>query len=332
MRPSGSCPTGMHKLVLVARAVACWIVARLRTVKDADGVNGRPAALYSLGGIDSIPSDLGLKTIRARRRAIGEEHNDLLGAFATRSDALGQVHAIVGTSGAGRLDGANRIFERIGVVASAGGQDLHNLRIVVAVTIGIITGLFALLARKLYDGNLVLFARILNALILLGNGVDKVVGSILERNDALRRPFTAHGLIHRARGIEHHHNVERLGNQRRCIGCRRHRRKRSQKVRFPVIDRLDRLIRPNSADVLRRDLAAVIAAGPELPVVAGVVVDYLCRFRSVHSGAGPGVGLGQHGKCCSRQHQHHGQYHRQETPRVLTHRVSLLAVSDLATA
>ena len=177
-----------------------------------------------------------------------------------------------------------------------------------------------------------LLARVLNILVLLGNGIDKVVGSILERIDTLGRTSTTHLTIHRARGIQHHHDVERLGNQRRCIGCRRHRRKRGQKVRFPVIDCLDRLIRPNSADVLRRDLAAVIAAGPELPVVAGVVVDYLCRCRSVHSGAGPGVGLGQHGKCCSRQYQHYGQYHRQETPRVLTHRVSLLAGSDLASA
>lgn len=93
----------MHEFILVARATACWIVARLRTVEDTDGINGRPATLYGLGDIDGILSNLGLKTIRTRRRAIGEEHNDLLGVFTT-SDALGQVHAIVGTSRASRLD------------------------------------------------------------------------------------------------------------------------------------------------------------------------------------------------------------------------------------
>ena len=94
---------GMHEFILVARAAACWIVARLRTVEDTDGINGRPATLYGLGDIDGILSNLGLKTIRTRRGAIGEEHNDLLGVFTT-SDALGQVHAIVGTSRASRLD------------------------------------------------------------------------------------------------------------------------------------------------------------------------------------------------------------------------------------
>ena len=330
----------MHKFVLVARAVACWIVARLRTVKDTDGVNGRPAALYGLGGIDSIPSDLGLKNIRARRRAIGEEHNNLLGTFATRSDALGdvlgQVHAIVGAGGTGRLDGIDRVLEALCALILAGRKAQHGLGVVVGVAvfaIGTITDLIALLARKLYDGNLMLLVCILNALVLLGNSVDKAVGSTLERIDTLGGgPFTAHGIVHRARGVQHQYDIERLGDQRGRIRRRGHRRKRGREVGLPVLDSLDRLVRPDSADVLGRDLTAVIAARPELPMVAGVVVGYFCCRRSVHSGAGPGVGLGQHGKCCSRQHQHYGQYHRQETPRALTHRVSLLAVSDLATA
>ena len=58
---------GMHELILIARVVACWIVVRLRTVEDTDGINGRPAALYGLGGIDGVPSDRGLKITRARR-------------------------------------------------------------------------------------------------------------------------------------------------------------------------------------------------------------------------------------------------------------------------
>ena len=58
---------GMHEFILVARVAACWIVARLRTVEDTDGINGRPATLYVLGGIDGVPSDRGLKITKARR-------------------------------------------------------------------------------------------------------------------------------------------------------------------------------------------------------------------------------------------------------------------------
>ena len=324
---------GMHELILIARVVACWIVVRFRTVEDTDGINGRPTALYGLGGIDGVLSNLSLKTIRTRRRAVRKEYDDLLGVFTTRSDALGQVHANVGTRGTGGLDGFNRAPETLCAPILTGRELQHGLRVVIAVTIGIITDLIAPLTRKLYDGNLVLLVRILNILVLLGNSANKVAGSTLECIDALRGPFTAHGLIHRARGIEHENDIERLSDQRRCIGCRRHRRKRGQKVRFPVIDCLDRLVGPDSADMLGRYFIAAMASLPDFPAAAGIGVDDLsAHCRSVHSGAGPGVGLGQHGKCCSRQHQHYGQYHRQETPRVLTHRVSLLAGSDLASA
>ena len=296
---------GMHEFILVARAAACWIVARLRTVEDTDGINGRPAALYGLGDIDGILSNLGLKTTRTCRRAIGEEHDDLLGVFTTRSDALGQVHAIVGTSSASRLDGINRLLEPLCAAARARRQLLHCLREVIGIAvraIRFVTDAIGLLSCKLYNGDLVLFIRVLNALVLLGNGVDKVVGSILERIDALGGTSAAHRIIHRARGIEHHHDVERLGNQRGRVRCRRHRRKRGRKVGLSILDGLDRLIRPNSADVLCRDLAAIIAARPELPMVAGVVVGYSCCCRSVHTGTGPGVGLGQHGECRGWQH------------------------------
>ena len=326
---------GMHEFILVARVAACWIVARLRAVEDTDGINGRPAALYGLGDIDGILSNLGLKTIRTRRRAIRKEHNNLLGVFTSRSDPIGQFHAVISMSGATGLNETDRFFEALCVAARAHRQLLHCLRVVIGIAaraIRLVTDAIGLLSCKLYNGDLVLFIRILNALVLLGNGVDKVVGSVLERIDALGGISAAHRIIHRAGGIEHHHDVERLGNQRGRVRCRGHRRKRGRKIGLSILDGLDRLIRPNSADVLCRDLAAIIAAGPELPMVAGVVVGYSCCCRPVHSGTGPGVGLGQHGECCGGQYQHYSQYHRQETPRVLTHRVSLLAGSDLASA
>ena len=323
----------MHKLVRVARVIVCWIVTRLCAAEDSDGVNGRPAALYSLGGIDGILSDLGLETIRTRRRAVGEEHNDLLGIRAIRRNVLGQLQAIVSVRGTGRSNGIDRFLKALCAIDRARRQPLHCLRVVIdiaAVAIGIITDLIVvLLTCELYDGNLMLFARILNLLVLRGDGIDKAVGSSFERDDTLGGISAAHGVIHRARSVQHQHDVERLAGDRR-IGCRRDSRQRGQEIRIPVLGSLDRLVGPDSANVLSCYFLAVIAAGPELPAVTGVVVDYL--RRSVHSGTGPGVGLGQHGKCCSRQHKHYGKYHRQETPRVPTHRVSLLAVSDLASA
>lgn len=147
-----------------------------------------------------------------------------------------------------------------------------------------------------------LLGRICDALVLCGDGIDKAIGGRLQRLDALCTVALTHGVIHRARSVQHHHDVERLAGNRR-IGCRRDSRQRGQEIRIPALDFLDRLVGPDSADVLSCYFLAVIAAGPELPVVTGVGVDYLfAHRRSVHSGAGPGVGLGQHGKCCSRQH------------------------------
>ena len=295
----------MHKLVRVARVIVCWIVTRLCAAEDSDGVNGRPAALYSLGGIDGILSDLGLETIRTRRRAVGEEHNDLLGIRAIRRNVLGQLQAIVSVRGTGRRNGIDRFLKALCAIDRARRQPLHCLRVVVGVAafaIGIITDLIALLACKLNDGNLMLLVFILDLLVLLGDGTDEAVGGILERNDALSGISTAHRVIHRARSVQHHHDVERLAGNRR-IGCRRDSRQRGQEIRIPALDFLDRLIGPDSADVLSCYFLAVIAASPELPVVTGVRVDYLIDHRrSVHSGAGPGVGLGQQGECCSRQH------------------------------
>ena len=172
-----------------------------------------------------------------------------------------------------------------------------------------------------------------NLCVLLRNGVNKAIGGRLQRFDTLCVVVLTHVVIHRARSIQHHHDVERLAGNR-CIGCRRDSRQRGQEIRlFAFSGFLDRFVGPNSADVLSCSFLAVIAAGPVLPVVAGVVVDDpFTHRRSVHSGTGPGVDLGRHGECCSRQHQHYGQYHRQETPRVPAHRVSLLAGSDLASA
>ena len=223
----------MHKLVRVARVIVCWIVTRLCAAEDSDGVNGRPAALYSLGGIDGILSDLGLEAIRTRRRTVGEEHNDLLSICAIRRNVLGQLQAIVGARGTGRRNGIDRFLKALCAIDRARRQPLHCLRVVIgiaAVAIGIITDLIVvLLTCELYDGNLMLFARILNFLVLRGDGIDKAVGSSFERDDTLGGISIAHGVIHRARSVQHHHDVERLAGNRR-IGCRRDGRQRGQEI------------------------------------------------------------------------------------------------------
>ena len=85
--------------------------------------------------------------------------------------------------GTGRIDVANRVLEAIRILALAGRQVLHGLRVVVGVpsiTISVVADLISLLlARKLYDGNPMLLGRICNALVLRGDGVNKGIGGRL---------------------------------------------------------------------------------------------------------------------------------------------------------
>ena len=323
---------GVHEPVFFA-CLANGLI-RVRTAKDADGVDGGAFIFHGLGGINGIISDTGLKTIRTCRRAVGKEHDDLLGIRAARHVAS-KLKAVISLRSAGRFDEADRILKFRRSAIDTRRQALHNLRIVVRVSLTIAIRIVAdciisLIARELNDGNLMPFVLIIDALVLLGNGIDKTVRGGLECIDARSGPF-AHIVTHRTGGIEHENDIERFSDQRRCIRGRRDRGKRRHKVRLFVLCGLDRLVRPDPAHITCR-LVLLAARRPVLPTAGGVRIDCLCRCRSVHSGAGPGVSLGQHGKCCGRQYQHNGQYHRQEAPRVLTHRVSLLAGSNLASA
>ena len=320
---------GVHEPVFFA-CLANGLI-RVRTAKDADGVDGGAFIFHGLGGINGIISDIGLKTIRTCRRAVGKEHDDLLGIRAARHVAS-KLKAVISLRSAGRLDGADRILKFRRSAIDTRRQALHNLRIVIFVpAIRTVTDIVALCTGKLDNRNLMLFGIIFDLCVLFGDGVDKGTGSCLECLDTFGRTLATHGIAHRPGGIKHHHDIERFSDQRRCVRSRRHRGKRRHKVRLFVLRGLNRLVRPDSAYITCR-LVLLAARRPVLPTAGGVRIDCLCRCRSVHSGAGPGVGLGQHGKCCGRQYQHNGQYHRQEAPRVLTHRVSLLAGSNLASA
>lgn len=78
--------------------------------------------------------------------------------------------------------------------------------------IRVVSNLIGLITRKLNNGNLMLPIHALDTLVLLGDGINKAVRSVLQRFDTLGLVVSAHRIIHRARGIQHHHDVKRRGN------------------------------------------------------------------------------------------------------------------------
>ena len=74
----------MHELILVACVFIRGDGIGIRTAKDADGVNVGTFSLNALGTVDGAIGNLVLEIPRTRRRAIGEEDDDLLGVGATR--------------------------------------------------------------------------------------------------------------------------------------------------------------------------------------------------------------------------------------------------------
>lgn len=79
--------------------------------------------------------------------------------------------------------------------------------------IRVVSNLIGLITRKLNNGNLMLSIDALDTFVLFGDGVDKAVRSVLQCIDTLGGISTAHRIIHRARGIQHHHDVKRRGNR-----------------------------------------------------------------------------------------------------------------------
>lgn len=77
----------------------------------------------------------------------------------------------------------------------------------------VVSDLIGLITRKLNNGNLMLPIDTLDTFVLFGDGVDKAVRSVLQCIDTLGGISTAHRIIHRARCIQHHHDVKRRGNR-----------------------------------------------------------------------------------------------------------------------
>ena len=212
---------GLHELVLfLAFSRILDTSAGVRAIKDADSINGSLAVLHVLGSRHSSVGDARVERVATRWSAVSKEHNNLLGARATRSDALSQsqLQTIVGARGAGGLNVLNGALENGHITARAIGQALHYLCVIVAVpSIRIVADIVGLLARKLNNGNPMLPIDTLDTLVLLGDGIDKAVGSALERIDTLgtisATISATHRIIHRARGVQHHHDVEWRGNR-----------------------------------------------------------------------------------------------------------------------
>ena len=206
----------MHELVLIGNVIGIGILGRIGVLEDADGVHRSTRILHLLGIVNGTRGDLRIKLVKIRRRAIGEEDDDLLGIGATGGLTLRKAHARIGPGCTSGLDGVHLGRECIFRVTGARSQLLHHLAVVVlepAIAIRVVANLVGLVASELHDGDLMLLGGILDRRILLGDLVDERVRRALERGDALRRVAAAHGVVHRPGGIEHQHDVERRGRR-----------------------------------------------------------------------------------------------------------------------
>ena len=207
---------GLHEFVLLACLRILDTGLGVRAIKDADSINGGPAVLHVLSSCHGSVGDTSIEFILLCWRTVGKEHNDLLGICAARSDIPGQFQTIVGTRGTAWFDSSNCILKNFHVAARAIGQTLHHLRVVVPklpFLVLVIADLIGLITRKLNNGNPMLPIDALDALILFCDGIDKAVRSVLQCIDTLGAISATHRIIHRARCIQHHHDVERRSNR-----------------------------------------------------------------------------------------------------------------------
>ena len=207
---------GLHELVLfLAFSRILDTSAGVRAIKDADSINGGLAVLHVLGSLHSLVGDARVERVVTRWSAVSKEHNDLLGACATRRNIPSQFQTIVGMRGTAGLNSLNGVLENGHIAARAIGQALHYLCVIVVVpsSIRIVADIVRLLARKLNNGNPMLPIDTLDTLVLFGDGIDKAVRSVLQCIDTLGAISATHRIIHRARCIQHHHDVERRSDR-----------------------------------------------------------------------------------------------------------------------
>ena len=204
----------MHELVLVGNALRIGILGRIGALEGADGIHHSTRVLHILSVSNGARGDVRRETALGRRRAIGEEDDDLLGIGTTRDLTLRKLQACGGIRCAGGLDGVHLVRESIFRLIGTRSQRLHHLAVVVrisAVAIRVVADLVGLVPSELHDGDLMLLSRILDRRILHSDLIDERVRCALERSDALCVIAAAHGVIHRPGDIKHQHDVERRG-------------------------------------------------------------------------------------------------------------------------
>ena len=229
---------GVHELVLVGNALPIGIRGRIGALEDADGIHRSTRILHILSISNGARGDLRFKLAIFRRRAIGEEDDDLLGIGATGSLALRKLQACGSIRCAGWLDSVHLRREVAFRIVGARSQRLHHLTVVVpmsAIAIPVVADTLGLGSSELHDGDLMPLGGILDRRVLLGDLVDERVRRALERVDTLRRVAVAHRVVHRPGGVEHQHDVKRRGRRIGQVRSGRQRRERGQEVRTVLL-------------------------------------------------------------------------------------------------
>lgn len=97
----------MHELVLIGNVIGIRILGRICALEDADGVHRSTRILHILSVPNGARGDVRREIAIFRRRAIGEEDDDLLGIGTTRGLILRKLLACGGIRCAGGLDGVH---------------------------------------------------------------------------------------------------------------------------------------------------------------------------------------------------------------------------------
>ena len=205
----------MQELVLFRSTPAIGISGRLGAVLDANGVDGGPTILESLGGGNGRVGNGLVEAVALSRRTVREEHNDRL---STRASVVQSIlclgHAIVGTSGSRGLEGIDLGGDGPLAILRASRKANHALAAVVTVPGEVIAYEVGIVACKLHDGDPVLHRRVVNSPVSLCNLIDEGIRGSL-KSVHLCGAAPTHVLLHRARGVEDEDDVQgRRGRHR----------------------------------------------------------------------------------------------------------------------
>ena len=97
----------MHELVLIGNVIGIRILGWIGALEDADGIHHSTRILHILSVPNGTRGDVRREIAIFRRRAIGEEDDDLLGIGTTGGLTLRELQACSGIRCAGGLDGVH---------------------------------------------------------------------------------------------------------------------------------------------------------------------------------------------------------------------------------